>query len=1011
MATNNAGKLREARAIAGDKIEILSLDDIGYRHDIAETADTLSGNAQIKARTIKEETGYDCFADDTGLIVDALGGAPGVYSARYAGEDCDPERNIDLLLRNMEGKSERTARFKTCVALELGDEEHLFEGSCEGSIATRRSGSHGFGYDPVFVSAESGRCFADMTDEEKNGISHRGRALRAMMRWLGALCLLIFAVLPAGAQSNSDWRLHNTFDDKVENIFDTPDKTYFLVEAQYYNSDVEDNDVRLCFLFTLDKESDEVRAYNRGNFLSHSLIRTAYYNAEKHYLLIVYDDLTIDLLHDDGSVQSIQALKSYLSSGSKEVRGISFAPELNKAYLATDFGFIAIDDNKAEIASSGIYNTPIDRAVRAGDRLLLLKDGKILQSALAGNHLSLSDFTETDWDGGSLVSDLISLSPTKCMFVKKSGWREDYYILDFGGGGTNPQINEIGPCSKAAIAENKEGVLLTNGLQLVQINRETGQPQSVNCREEDNQSACGSWDLSEVFFAKPRTGFYSLKRTGDSWTTTREAARPNSPAVFRSNSMQYTSDLGMLVNTHGIDTNFPNHNAPNPILLSGLQSGQWNMYGLPYEYPEQALRIINPCGFTRDPDNPNQFYFGSTLNGVLRYDITGATPILHMTRSNDTPNLEGHVSVQAPYSDWGNSFILPWPQIDMSGNMVVAHINTEEKNSYKPELWIWSTEDRKGSTTAENFKPFKKIPIKGLGTTGKLAKAIPLTTQGRRNMIIYMLNGTYGKAFMMYDHNGTIDNESDDRQAIMSSLYDQDGTVSYNYIYCATEDPATGLVWVGTDNGVFTFNPDEAFTTPGKVSRIKVSRNDGTSLADYLLNGIAINDISIDGQGRKWFSLASGGIVCTSSDGKTIIKEITSENSLLPSDNVYATCYNPANNSMMIATSAGICENFLSGQANDTGKSDVRAYPNPVAPDYYGYVTIDGLEDGSFVKICDSAGNIIREIGPAQGGSVQWDVCGFDLNRVESGVYFVLASSGPGNGNFSEATKVLVINR
>lgn len=1010
MATNNAGKLREARAIAGDKIEILSLDDIGYHQDIAETADTLSGNALIKARTIKEETGYDCFADDTGLLVDALDGAPGVYSARYAGEDCDPERNIDLLLRNMEGKSERTARFKTCVALELGDEEHLFEGSCEGSIATERSGSHGFGYDPVFVSAESGKCFAEMTDEEKNRISHRGRALRAMITWLGALCLFIFAVLPAVAQSNADWRIHNTFDDNVKNIFDTPDKTYFLVEAQYYNSDVEDNDVRLCFLFTLDKESDEVRAYNRGNFLSQTLIRTAYYNAEKHYLLIVYDDLTIDLLHDNGSVQSIQALKSYLSSGSKEIRGISFAPELNKAYLATDFGFITIDDNKAEIASSGIYNTPIDRAVRAGDRMLLLKDGKILQSALNGNHMSLSDFTETDWDGGSLISDLISLSPTKCIFVKKSGWREDYYILDFGGGGTTPKINEIGPCSKASIAENKEGVLLTNGLRLVQINRETGQPQSVNCREEDNQSACGSWDLSEAFFAKPRTGFYSLKRTGDSWTTTREAARPNAPAVFRSNRMQYTPDLGMLVNTHGIDNNFTNHNAPNPILLSGLSGGEWDMYGLPYLYTGQDLRLRNPCGFARDPDNPDQFYFGSVLNGLLRYDITGKTPELHMTRSDDSAALEGHVSVQEPYSDWTNAFMLLYPKFDTGGNLVMAHVNTEKK-PYEPELWIWTAENRKGSATDESFRPFKKISLKTLGEPNTRAEAIPLTVQGHRNMIVYLITSTYDQDFMVYDHNGTIDNESDDRKGVMKNLFDQDGNVTYHYIYCATEDPATGLIWIGTDNGVFTFNPEDAFTNPGKVNRIKVSRNDGTSLADYLLNGITINDISIDGQGRKWFSLATGGIVCTSSDGRSILKEITTENSMLPSDNVYATCYNPANNSMMIATSAGICENFLSGQANDTGKSNVRAYPNPVAPDYYGYVTIDGLEEGSLVKICDSAGNIIREIGPAQGGSVQWDVCGFDLNRVESGVYFALASSGPGDGNFSEAAKILVINR
>lgn len=1011
MATNNAGKLREARAIAGDRLEILSLNDIGYHEEIEETADTLEGNALIKAHAIKEATGYDCFADDTGLMVDALGGAPGVYSARYAGPACTPDDNMDRLLHELDGVSNRDARFKTCIALILNGEEHIFEGSCEGSIATERSGSHGFGYDPVFISTESGKCFAEMSDEEKNAVSHRGRALRAMLTWLSALCMLIACVMPVSASNSGDWQLYNTFDNEVESVFDTPEKTYFLVHAQSYNPGVADNDTKLCFLFTLDKNSDETRAYNANNFLSQSLISNAYYNALGHYLLIVYEDLTIDLLYDDGAVKTIQALKSYISPIGKGVRGISFAPELNRAYLAADFGYIEIDDDKGEIASSGIFDSPIDRVIRAGDQLLLLQDGKILQSALSGNHMTLDDFTSTDWAGGDVVTNLVSISPKKCLFAKLLNGKEEHYILTFDETKSNPTRNSIGSFEGAAIAENKDGLLLTRTSQMVEIDRETGERQFIGRRSDDYAVACGSWNLQDAFFAKPRTGFYSLHRESDnSWTVTREVARPNAPAVFRSNSMQYTPDLGMLVNTHGIDNNFSNHNAPNPILLSGLKSGEWSMYGLPYIYQGQDLRIMNPCGFARDPDNPDLFYFGSVTNGMLRYDITGNTPELHMTRSDDTSTQEGHVGVQAPYSYWPNAFMILYPKFDTSGNLVMAHVNTETKK-YEPELWIWSSENRKASVSADTFKPFKKISLKALGEPNSKANAIPLTTQGRRNMIVYLIPATYDENFMVYDHNGTIDDETDDRMATMKDLYDQDGSVSCHYIYCAIEDPSTGLVWVGTDNGVFTFNPVEAFTSPGKVNRIKVSRNDGTSLADYLLNGISVNNISIDGRGRKWFSLSSGGIVCTSADGKSIVSEINTDNSTLPSDNVYATCYNPASNSMMIATSAGICEYYLSGQASEGDEAKVRAYPNPVSPDYYGYVTIDGLEDDCIVKICDSAGNIVREIGPAQGGRVQWDVCGFDLNRVESGVYFVLASSGAGGDGFNEVSKILVINR
>ncbi len=188
FATNNQHKLEEIRRIAGGRLQILSLADIGCHDDIPETADTIAGNALLKARWVKERYGHDCFADDTGLMVDALGGEPGVYSARYAGEHCSPDDNIDLLLRRLEGvpEGERTARFCTVIALVRDcDGTHTFEGIVEGRIATERHGTGGFGYDPVFIPDESGISFALMSADEKNAISHRGRATRQLLRHLG----------------------------------------------------------------------------------------------------------------------------------------------------------------------------------------------------------------------------------------------------------------------------------------------------------------------------------------------------------------------------------------------------------------------------------------------------------------------------------------------------------------------------------------------------------------------------------------------------------------------------------------------------------------------------------------------------------------------------------------------------------------------------------------------------------------------------------------------------------
>jgi XTP/dITP diphosphohydrolase len=184
FATNNRHKLSEILGITGDRHSILSLADVNLQGDIPETADTLEGNAIQKARFVHERTGMDCFADDTGLEIDALEGRPGVYSARYAGEGCSFEDNVRKVLAEMEGKSLRSARFRCVICLILDGREYLFEGRVEGAILERPEGTGGFGYDPVFRPEGHSASFATMPAEEKNSISHRGRAVRKMMDFL-----------------------------------------------------------------------------------------------------------------------------------------------------------------------------------------------------------------------------------------------------------------------------------------------------------------------------------------------------------------------------------------------------------------------------------------------------------------------------------------------------------------------------------------------------------------------------------------------------------------------------------------------------------------------------------------------------------------------------------------------------------------------------------------------------------------------------------------------------------
>jgi XTP/dITP diphosphohydrolase len=184
FATNNQHKLDEIGKITAGRLRILGLADIGCREEIEETGSTLEANALIKARFVKEKYGYDCFADDTGLEVDALDGAPGVYSARYAGSGCNSADNMDKLLKALQETENRAAQFRTVIALVINGEEHLFDGVIKGTIIDEKRGYGGFGYDPIFIPDGYDQTFAELGNETKNSISHRALAMQKLVNFL-----------------------------------------------------------------------------------------------------------------------------------------------------------------------------------------------------------------------------------------------------------------------------------------------------------------------------------------------------------------------------------------------------------------------------------------------------------------------------------------------------------------------------------------------------------------------------------------------------------------------------------------------------------------------------------------------------------------------------------------------------------------------------------------------------------------------------------------------------------
>lgn len=187
FATHNKNKIKEVKSLIPKTIDLLSLDDINLLTEIEETESTIEGNALLKAKTIYEQTGTNCFADDSGLLVEALNGAPGVHSARYAGEQKSDEDNIRKLLQNLNNESNRKAHFKTVMALIIDGKDYLFEGIIHGKIITEKIGTNGFGYDPIFIPDGYTETFAQLNSEIKNSISHRGIALQKLLEFLKSI--------------------------------------------------------------------------------------------------------------------------------------------------------------------------------------------------------------------------------------------------------------------------------------------------------------------------------------------------------------------------------------------------------------------------------------------------------------------------------------------------------------------------------------------------------------------------------------------------------------------------------------------------------------------------------------------------------------------------------------------------------------------------------------------------------------------------------------------------------
>lgn len=810
---------------------------------------------------------------------------------------------------------------------------------------------------------------------------------------------------------SEQWRLHPTYDGSLSRIVDTEKYTYLLSQAQPFFADMGDFAKKYFTLFRYDKEGEEILGLNKQNLLSDNVLQTIEYNRDNRYLMAVYDNGNIDLIYDNGDVVNIPGLKLASSDYSKSVYSISFSPENNETYLATDFGFIVIDDKNAEIKRTVQLDKRLTAVARFGNKLVVGND----------EGLYYTDFKNypkfEDMEAYPGINNVRLIRPELDHLYVLYGYdrntklpyftlEEDTFIFN---NLVNGEVMSVEPRKDGFQISGIEGLwCFDNRHQITQYVREA----------KDIRKNIVGWDGNIFFKDNGREGISIVKAEKSdnlisNWTTLAEKIIPNAANAYKSTYMAYSPKYGMLVRNLGVDPRMTTYDAQVPDLISSYKNFEWMPRSATYHAPGTDLRQMNPKGVAIDPNNPDHIYSGSVFQGLLRLDLSDYSKSLKMGREGDSWITNGRfVSVHKDSETWPGLSPFSNPSFDQGNNLWVSWFDRDKKvkGIDNLEFWYWTPANRAATKDASTFQPFGKISVKGVnGSQFQTLQA--LNASASKNCLLYF-SGDYACPLVILDTKGTLDNTTDDQIAISSTFSDRDGSgsVEADYLKCAYEDPSTGDVWIGHAEGVFRFKPSEMLKNPGTVSRIKVSRNDGTSQADYLLSGVSINSITSDPSGRKWFGTSGGGITVTSSDGTEVLKTYTADNSPLPDNTVYGICYNPENNSMMISTDKGLAELFLTTSSADSSKSNVIIYPNPVRPDYFGYVKIEGLQDNALVKVMDSHGNLVKEIGFAVGGEIQWDVTNLNSKRVPGGVYYILASGGPDADSFSAVGKILVVN-
>lgn len=778
------------------------------------------------------------------------------------------------------------------------------------------------------------------------------------------ICLFISqSVLAQNAVGS--WRKHGVFGNSFTRVIETEHNVFFLADG---------------WLYEYDKENQESNSISESGDLNDVSIKDIYYNPEKKYLFVAYVNGNIDIIKEDGTTINMPDIYVSSVSSTKNINDVTFS--VSGAFVATDFGYVHIDDNKFEVRESRIYNKAIKSLCEVGDYLVISTSDRIYLEEKGKHYGSLEELTMTSFNQGGRVRPVDDTT-----FLFENSW---LYLFSVKTADVSVK-RLLSSTSVKNLERNENGYMFSDVKGLLSyLDSAATLLSTMQLPESMRNSRLSSYNSDGTLWELNENGIRNISfDDAGAETILMDYFRPNASSVDVPYYLVFNTEQEKLYVMNSGSTRF----ISGYLRLGALSSydgSTWTElmpdYAPTLNSSNDNKKINAPYSLVFDPEDSNTYYIGSWFEGV--YKVTDG-------------------KVVAKY-DWTNS---PLKKVEVSSTFHTCTTPCLMFDNNK-NLWVLQGGNdatplavlprAKQSLSSTDSSDWLTPSVKGV--SGEFRSHMFFTSKG----VKLQTKGIYDAPLVMFydDENPA---SSNIQSKVFTTLTDQDGKeYAWDYINCFAEDK-NGKVWMGTDNGVVEYYPQNAFAgSTFTINHIKVPRNDGTNLADYLLDNTEVTCIAVDGSNRKWLGTATSGILLVSEDGSEILEQFTTDNSPLLSNRIISVCCNPLNNKVYVGTEKGLMEYSSDSEPPAESYSEIYAYPNPVRPEYTGEITIRGLMENSLVKIADSEGNVIKSIRSI-GGMTTWDGCDNSGKPVKSGVYFILASQNENETSSGAVSKILII--